>query len=134
MIKQNIIILLIAAFIAVVGEIGQAEAADFYIGEYGNGDAAYLETDSIRDYQVTRNGYWVCDEYECQIKAVKPNSDKFNRIFYKVTYSEGLIEFMVSKNGQNLYDKHTMTDFLKNHPVERNLVEYFRSLRRSQGK
>ena len=108
----------------------RAAAADYYLGVYPDGREAYLT--SIRDYEVTRNGYWDHDEYDCHVKAVYKNSGKYDNVSYKVYY--GQMGAFMEKDGRSIYDRHTRETFLQNNPVENNLLKHVMALRTRQGK
>ena len=110
--------------------MGSADAADYYLGEYPDGREAYLV--SIIDFEVTRNGYWAYDEYDCRVKAVYKNSDSYEEISYRVVF--GLMGPFIEKNGRYIYDRNTRENFLHNNPVENNLLKQIYALRKRQGK
>lgn len=113
-------------------ETYQVKDTDYLLGEYNDGRKAYLQTDSVRDYQITRNGYWDGDKYDCLVNAVSPNTGQVEQISYSVNFSNGPLTYAVSKNGVNLYDRHTQKEFLDANPVERKLIEYIDAFRKQK--
>ena len=69
--KQLFMMMLLAVtFMLVGGQVNQAEAADYYVGTYKDGNDAYLMTETIRhDNTAGRAGIWYCT-----VKAVKENN------------------------------------------------------------
>ena len=47
-----------------------AQAADYYLGIYHNGQEAYLDTSSIRTTNHYTQGWHSGDTYTCMVKAV----------------------------------------------------------------
>ncbi|MBO6293200.1 MAG: hypothetical protein J6N51_13250 [Selenomonas sp.] len=123
--------LLAVLFISILlMSMNHADAADYYLGEYADGREAYLT--SIRDYEVSRNGYWDHDQYDCSVKAVNKQSGEYETVSYRVFY--GQMGPFMEKDGHNLYDRHTRETFLQNHPVENNLLKQIYALRKRAGK
>jgi len=120
--------LLVGILAMVMIYCGQVEAADYYLGEYESGQAAYLDTDSIRKHEVTQNGYFDHYMYICTVKAVYTNSNEWQPVAYEVTCWSGPLTYQLKKNGKILYDRRTVNEYLKKHRVERNLIEYIRVL------
>lgn len=64
----------------------QAEAKDYYLGVYEDGREAYVIMETVKWYETYRNGYLDTQGYSCTVKAVYPNSNRFENIYYKYQY------------------------------------------------
>ena len=107
-----------------LGNQPNAKASDIYMGEYSNGQIAYLDTSSIRTENSYVQGYHEGDTYSCLVKAVWPNSNNYDSISYDFYIGQVV---GIKKNGVQIY--HTMkgsANFFENNPVEKNLCDYFR--------
>ncbi|WP_027396246.1 hypothetical protein [Anaerovibrio lipolyticus] len=101
----------------VIGFQSHIEASDFYLGEYSDGNTAYLMTGSIKE----SSGYDGGDRYDCYVKIVIPNADDYETTHYSISYNQVL---SMQRDGEYLYTLRTMYDFFTTHPVEKNLVSY----------
>ena len=100
-----------------------AQANDIYMGEYSNGQIAYLDTSSIRTQNHYSQGYHEGDTYSCLVKAVWPNTDQYEVISYDFYIGQNI---SVKKNGQQIYhERKSDPRFWDNNPVEKNLCSYF---------
>lgn len=124
---KRFLVTCVLALVAVWMPAGTGEAYDYYLGSYDNGQVAYLVTDSVRWSNYEDGG----DIYRCRVKAVDPDSDRYDVVYYDVIYYQVLT---VMKNGQGCYNLRTQQQFFESHPVERNLVEYIGTYREGQGK
>ena len=74
MIKQLLAtMILTVTLILVGGQSNQAEAADYYVGTYKDGNDAYLMTETIRHTEAAPGGAY-SGTYDCRVKAVKGSS------------------------------------------------------------
>ena len=97
------------------------EAVDYYVGTYENGEEAYLIIESIAQW----NGMNTAG-YNCRVKSVNPNSNKFTIIYYEITLEPAPL---CIKNGIQMRFRGTKEDRYK-FPVESNLTEYMYNLNR----
>lgn len=115
--------LFVMALFLMVASQNQTEAADYYLGEYANGQVAYLDTSSIRTENHYVQGYHEGDTYRCTVKAVWLDSNQYDRISYTIYIGQ---TEMIEKNGTRVYQ--TMRgphNYLDENPVEYALVKYF---------
>ena len=111
------------ALVCLIFQHSRAEASDYYLGEYPNGQIAYMDTSSIRVTNHYSNGYHDGDTYTCIVKAVDPGSDRYDKVHYEIYVGQ---TESIKKNGIKLWqtirgDAH----FLENNPVEAALLKYF---------
>ena len=101
-----------------------AQAADYYLGIYHNGQEAYLDTSSIRTTNHYTQGWHSGDTYTCTVKAVWSGSDSYDTVNYEVYVSQTVTLY---KNGIEVYRTIRAKDpnYLEKNPVENNLVKYF---------
>ena len=98
---------------------------DYYLGEYDNGQEAYLVTESIEYYEDVVHGCVDGHGYTCRVKAVYKNSNQYDNVYYK--YREGQT-VNLSRNGKWLFGlrtMHTMYDNPETNP-EAHLCVYLR--------
>lgn len=120
--SRVVFVVWIIAMLLLTG-VNQAAAEDYYVGEYHDGRAAYLDTSSIRVENHYTQGYHEGDTYSCVVKAVNSSSGKYDYINYN--FYVGQTE-SIYKNGERVYS--TMKgphDYLANNPVENKLLKYF---------
>lgn len=119
---KSLIVLFMVLFVQ-LGNQHDAKAGDIYMGEYSNGQVAYLDTSSIRTDNHYVQGYHEGDTYSCLVKAVWPNSDQYDEVSYEFYIGQTV---GIKKNGKQIY--HTMKgalDFFDKNPVEKNLWAFF---------
>jgi len=124
---KRFLVTCVLALVAVWMPAGTGEAYDYYLGSYDNGQVAYLVTDSVRWSNYKDGG----DLYRCRVKAVDPDSDRYDIASYEVLYYQVL---MMWKDGEVVYSWRMPPSYLDSHPVERNLLEYIGTYREGQGK
>ena len=93
------------------------------MGEYSNGQIAYLDTSSIRTDNHYIQGYHEGDTYNCLVKAVWPDSEQYDVVTYEFYIGQTV---GIKKNGKQIY--HTMKgapNFFDKNPVEKNLCAFF---------
>ena len=124
--KKILSVLFLTIFVMLIfpcTSIRHVEANDIYMGEYHNGQTAYLHTSSIRTENHYVQGYHEGDTYRCSVKAVWPNSDQYEEISYE--FYIGQTE-RIKKNGVQIFQ--TMRgprDFFDKNPVEKKLCAFF---------
>lgn len=129
--KNTIMAIWVAVFVLIGSQGHRVEAADYYLGTYNNGQEAYLVTESIEEEEIiARNGEWAADKYYCTVKAVTPGVDTWEPVEYVVTYWSQTGFSEMEKNGTKVYMLRSRTKYLKENPVERNLVAYFSEYRK----
>jgi hypothetical protein len=124
---KRFLLMCVLAVAAVLLPASVSEAYDYYLGSYENGQVAYLVTDSMRWSNYEDGG----DIYRCRVKAVDPDSDRYDIVTYEALYYQVLV---LRKNGDVFYSWRMSPKFLDSHPVEKNLLEYIGTYREGQGK
>lgn len=130
--KKSIFIMLLILSILLVGsQINKAEASDYYLGVYDNGQKAYLITETLKysPYKYEEDG---AGKYTCTVKAVFPNSNTFDKVYYEVNF--GQMGAVITKNGRN-YDRHEMVELRKKtNSVEMKLVDFIKYYHQQEGR
>ena len=121
------IVILTVTFLFVGSYNNLVQAADYYLGVYHSGQEAYLDTSSIRTTNHYNNGYHSGDTYTCDVKAVWSGSGNYDVVRYEVYVGQTVT---LIKNGEKVWQTIHPKDrnYLKNNPVENNLVRYFEKL------
>lgn len=97
------------------------------MGVYENGQTAYLMTETVQYFKedFADGG----DGYTCTVKAVDPNSNEFDYIYYKLLWYQSEI---LTKNGKS-YSLREMQKLYKNpDSVDMKVVLYLRDTFRKQ--
>ena len=120
-------LLLTVALLVVSSYNNRVEATDYYLGDYHNGQEAYLDTSSIRTTNEYQNGYHSGDTFTCMVKAVWRGGKSYDAVQYRIYVGQTVTLY---KNGEEVYRTIRAKDpnYLKNNPVENNLVRYFEKL------
>ena len=102
----------------------RVEAADYYLGVYHSGQEAYLDISSIRTTNHYTQGYHSGDTYTCIVKAVWSGSNSYDTVHYEIYVGQ---TGTLYKNGEKVWQTIRPKDpnYLKNNPVENNLMNYF---------
>ena len=117
----------LAGALILISRCNSVEAADYYMGAYHNGQEAYLDSSSIRTKNEYVNGYHDGDTHTCIVKAVWPGSNSYDVVRYEIYVGQTVALY---KNGEKVYQTIHAKDpnYLKNNPVENNIVRYFEKL------
>ena len=118
------VLILVVALLVAGSYDNRAEAADYYLGVYHSGQEAYLDTSSIRTKNEYVNGYHEGDTYTCTVKAVWRGSNSYSTVSYEIYVGQ---TGTLYKNGEKVWQTIHPKDpnYLKNNPVENNLLSYF---------
>ena len=75
------------------------KAADYYVGQYKNGNSAYLMTEPISKWENVFIGGYNVGGYDCNVKEMSPAGDLVGYVNYHVWLEPS---FMFIKNGKNI--------------------------------
>ena len=113
---RKLLFLLTFMFFSISFQV-HTEAADFYLGEYSDGNTAYLMTESVREMPDYKGGEY----YVCYVKIVIPNAADYETTQYNIGYNQVI---SMQRDGEYLFTLRTMQNFFDTHPVEKNLLSY----------
>lgn len=122
---------LLLTVIFVGSQCQYAEASDYYLGVYDNGQQAYLVTETIQfapyRYKEDGPGY-----YTCTVKSVDLGARSFSNVSYRIDL--GQMGAIFTKNGRT-FNRQEMTNILKQpNSVEMRLLAYIKSYHKQTGK
>ena len=129
--KLFLALTLVAALISIGYQSRTAEAADYYLGVYDDGQEAYLMTETLRfeKYAYEEDGP---GRYYCSVKAVSPRYQNYDTIYYVIDF--GQMGAIITKNGR-AYDRHEMQRVRQQpNSVEMKLIDYVRAYHANNGR
>ncbi|MBR3722493.1 MAG: hypothetical protein IKN12_06965, partial [Selenomonadaceae bacterium] len=111
MFKNHVVVWVLATFVAVIFQFGQAEAADHYMGKYPDGSEAYLCSDKVVEISIRNDSYDAI--YDVAVKKVV-NGTLVDVDIYSVIYGQS---YVITKNGKSLFYLRTAQNYLSTHEV-----------------